>query len=110
MEVLAKTQALKFAPELGFWAVEIEGDFLVVIMKLRATCIDQSKISNHIWEAKQIVLGFEICKFQHIKRGGNRVTHLLAKDGFRRKCDVWWVDDDPTMIQGLVEEEGQFTL
>ncbi|MBA0758562.1 hypothetical protein Gotri_021545, partial [Gossypium trilobum] len=33
--MLASTQALKFAQELGFWAMEVEVDSLVVIMKLR---------------------------------------------------------------------------
>ncbi|MBA0867394.1 hypothetical protein Goshw_029991, partial [Gossypium schwendimanii] len=28
-EVLASTQALRFAQELGFWKVEVEGDSLV---------------------------------------------------------------------------------
>ncbi|MBA0660409.1 hypothetical protein Goklo_012428 [Gossypium klotzschianum] len=33
VEVLASTQALRFAQELGFWKVEVEVDSLVVIMK-----------------------------------------------------------------------------
>ncbi|MBA0634443.1 hypothetical protein Godav_025487, partial [Gossypium davidsonii] len=87
VEALAGTQALRIVQELGFWAVEVEGDSLVVIMKLRATCIDRLEISNHKWEAKQ-------------------VAHPLAKEGFCWKRDVWWVEDVPTRIQGLVEEEG----
>ncbi|MBA0717958.1 hypothetical protein Golax_005729, partial [Gossypium laxum] len=66
--------AIQFARDLGFRSVEIEGD-------------------------SALVLGFEHFKFQHIKRGGNRVAHRLAREGFLRKRDVCWIEDGPTLIQ-----------
>ncbi|KAG8475482.1 hypothetical protein CXB51_032308 [Gossypium anomalum] len=69
-KALASTQALRFARELRFWAVEVEGDSLV-----------------------------------HIKRGGNQVAYLLAKERFWQKHDVWWMEDGPTVIQGLVRRD-----
>ncbi|PPD79188.1 hypothetical protein GOBAR_DD23884 [Gossypium barbadense] len=57
-KALAGTQAFRFTQELGFLAIEFEGESLVVITKLRAACIDRSEISNHMWEAKIDCVGF----------------------------------------------------
>ncbi|MBA0786814.1 hypothetical protein Gotri_025600 [Gossypium trilobum] len=57
-KALAGTQAFRFTQELGFLAIEFEGESLVVITKLRAACIDRSEISNHMWEAKVDCAGF----------------------------------------------------
>lgn len=50
-------------------------------------------------------MGFENFKFQHIKRGGNRVAHLLAKEGSRGKRDMQWIEEGPMAIEDLVETE-----
>ncbi|MBA0786026.1 hypothetical protein Gotri_027695, partial [Gossypium trilobum] len=88
---------------MGFRSMEVESVSLVVIKKLKATYIDILVISNFIWDAKQISEGFERIKFQHIKRGGNRVANLLAMEGFRRKRDVWWIEEAPTVVQKVVK-------
>ncbi|KAH1056578.1 hypothetical protein J1N35_034643 [Gossypium stocksii] len=51
----------------------------------------RSEISNYIWDAKHQLIDFERFKFQHIKRRGNQVAHLMAKEGFiwRRDMHGW---------------------
>ncbi|KAH1115600.1 hypothetical protein J1N35_008978 [Gossypium stocksii] len=53
----------------GFLLCGSRSDSSVVIKKLKTTCINKSMIINFIWEVKQIYVGFERIKFQHIKRG-----------------------------------------
>ncbi|MBA0666333.1 hypothetical protein Goklo_002755, partial [Gossypium klotzschianum] len=101
-EALAAIQAVRFAQEIGFHKVEVEGDPLVIFSKLRMQGLDRLKVSNYIWKAKHIVMGFESFKFQNIERGGNRVAHLLVKEGFILKRDVQWVDEGSTTIQEIV--------
>ncbi|KAK5843208.1 hypothetical protein PVK06_005656 [Gossypium arboreum] len=92
---------------MGFRSMEVENFSLVVIKKLKATYIDMSVISNFIWDAKQISAGFERIKFQHIKRGGNRVANLLATEGFWRKQDVWWIEKAPVVVQKVAKTDRQ---
>ncbi|MBA0805485.1 hypothetical protein Gohar_004998, partial [Gossypium harknessii] len=73
--------------------VEFEDDSLLVITKMESTPIDRSDINMLIWKAKLLVSKFTAYHFQHIYCLGNRVTHLMEKEGFHRKCDPWWVKD-----------------
>lgn len=62
-------------------------------------------IGPHIWETHRLLTMFEKVKYQHIKRGGNRVAHLIAKEGFLWRQDVQWVEDRPSAMLELVEAE-----
>ncbi|KAA3481010.1 hypothetical protein EPI10_021410 [Gossypium australe] len=46
--------------------------------------------------------------FSNIPRGVNRVAHLLAKEGFCCKWDVWWIEEAPMVIQEMAEVEKQY--
>lgn len=83
-EAVAAVQALRFAKDMGFRQIELEGDSSTIISKLKTTSIDRSEIGPHIWEARILLTMFEKVKYQHIKREGNRVAHLIAKEGFLR--------------------------
>lgn len=104
-EALACVHAIRFARDLGLRRVEFEGDSAVVISKLKSGVIDRSNISGYIWDARQLLLGFKHFKFQHIKRGGNRVAHLLAREGFLRNRDECWVEEGSLSIQVEVDQE-----
>lgn len=66
---------------------------------------NRSEIIMLIWEAKLLVAEFTVYHFQHIHLLGNRAAHLMAKEGFQRQCDSWWIEDGPVTIQGLVHAE-----
>lgn len=71
-------EAIWFAREMGFDLVEIEGDSLMVIMKLRSPNLDRSDVSSYVLEAQQLSRAFITCRYQHIHREGNNVAHLMA--------------------------------
>lgn len=58
---------------------------MVIISKLKDQTKDRLETCAYKWEAYQLVVHFEQFKFQQIKRGGNRVAHLLTKEGFLRR-------------------------
>lgn len=101
-EALASLLAIQFACDLRFRQVEVEGDCAVVISKLNKTGLDHSEICAYISDAKTLAVSFEKIKFQHIKRGGNRVAHLLGREGYLPKRYVFWVEDGPDSIQAAV--------
>ncbi|KAK5845943.1 hypothetical protein PVK06_002195 [Gossypium arboreum] len=67
-ETLACVRAIRFSWDLDFHWVEIEGDSAVLISKLQCAATDRSPVSAFVWDTKQLVVGFERFKFQHIKR------------------------------------------
>ncbi|MBA0550926.1 hypothetical protein Golob_021834 [Gossypium lobatum] len=79
--------------DLGFQTVELKGDSAVLISKFNVVAIDRSTMSSIIWDVKRLVLGFEHFMFHHIKRGGNTVAHLLAREGFLRRRDVCGMEE-----------------
>ncbi|MBA0761558.1 hypothetical protein Gotri_024186, partial [Gossypium trilobum] len=83
------------------------GDSTTVISKLQVQCLDKSEISNYIWDAKHLLMDFERFKFHHIKRGRNRVAHLMANGGFIRRRDMQWVEEGPSAIWATVAAEEQ---
>lgn len=68
-EALAAVSIIRFAKDMGFQRVIFKGDTTMVIPKLQVPSIDRSKFRSYIWEAKQLLLGFERFKFHHIKKG-----------------------------------------
>ncbi|MBA0741971.1 hypothetical protein Gogos_015088, partial [Gossypium gossypioides] len=84
------------------WNRNIPSVEVTEALELRIQGMDRSEVSNYICEAKQIIMGFESFKFQHIRRGGNRVAYLLMKKGFIQKRDVRWVKEGPVAIREIV--------
>ncbi|KAK5784807.1 hypothetical protein PVK06_039345 [Gossypium arboreum] len=105
VEAWASLEAIQFVKEMGFRTVEFEDDSLLVITKMKSTITDRFGISMLISEAKLLVTEFTTFHFQHICCLGNRDYHLMAKEGFHRQCDSWWVEDSPVTIHSVVHTE-----
>lgn len=104
-EALATVQPIQFSKEMGFRRIELEGDSLVIISKLESQTVDRSEVRPYIREAHRVLSTFESFKLHHIKRGGNRVAHLIDKEGFLCRRDVQWVEEEPSVVMNLVAEE-----
>lgn len=57
-EAWLSVEEIWFTREMGFGSVEIEGDSLVVIMKLRFPRLDRSDISSYVLEAQPLNLQY----------------------------------------------------
>lgn len=101
-EAKACVRAIAFARDLRFRSIELERDSSLLITKLQALEIDRLVINPLIWKVKRMVLDFERFKYQHIKRGGNTVAHLLAREGSLRHGDIYWVEEGPSSITTAV--------
>ncbi|MBA0610640.1 hypothetical protein Godav_011460 [Gossypium davidsonii] len=76
VKALARVHATRFADDLRFQHVELEGDSVAVISKLKNAATKKIK-----------------------------VTHLLAREGLLRKHDVCWMEEGPSSIQEVVDRE-----
>ncbi|MBA0602576.1 hypothetical protein Gorai_002752 [Gossypium raimondii] len=87
VEALAVIHGLRFAFELGFQSVILEGDS-----------------SALIWEAKEFSKLFEVCRCICAARSGNMAAHAMAQDGLTRREDRFWVEEAPLLVAAVADE------
>ncbi|MBA0751835.1 hypothetical protein Gogos_000733, partial [Gossypium gossypioides] len=104
VEALAVIHGLRFAFELGFQSVILEGDSRLVIHKLVTNLEDFSEISALIWEAKEFSKLFEVCRCICAARSGNMAAHAMAPDGLTRREDRFWVEEAPLLVAAVADE------
>ncbi|KAK5836422.1 hypothetical protein PVK06_012210 [Gossypium arboreum] len=64
-ETLAVVRGFRFAFDIGFLSVMLEGDSRSVIDKINDSPEDLSEISALIWEAKEVSKSFRDCRFSY---------------------------------------------
>ncbi|XP_016752722.1 uncharacterized protein [Gossypium hirsutum] len=84
-EALACLQGLEMGKNLGLKYVEIEGDSLAIIKRVKSRNRDKSVIGAHIHNIKELSKAFYECKFQHVRRTVNEHAHILATRGLKMK-------------------------
>ncbi|KAG8486187.1 hypothetical protein CXB51_019581 [Gossypium anomalum] len=82
---MACFQALNLGLYIELRKVEIEGDSRSVICKLQEEKEDISEIEAFIKDSKHLSLGFESCIFRFIHRESNKVAHLIAIEGLKKR-------------------------
>lgn len=66
-------QAVRFAQELGFHRIQIEGDSLMIIKRLHS--------------------------FHNVKREANAAAHVLAREGRRFSEERFWVEEASELVE-----------
>lgn len=56
-------------------------------------------------EAKELAKAFRVCLFHWVDRTGNRVAHTLAREGFQRQVDTFWVVEVSDSVVAMVEKD-----
>lgn len=75
-----------------------------MISKLQMHDMDRLTISSYIGKPNNSLWVLRSSSFNTL-REGNRVAHLLAREGFLRKRDMQWVEDGPSIIWGMVKAD-----
>ncbi|MBA0736231.1 hypothetical protein Gogos_009800 [Gossypium gossypioides] len=88
---------------MRFSYIELEGDSRSVIRKLSGKQLDRSSISAIIEDGKALPTWFEQSIFKLIPTEGNQSAHLFAKEGFASTRDMFYVEEVPELVQGVVE-------
>ena len=92
VEAKAAVRALRFAQELNFSSIILEGDFEVIIKVLCSE--DESFVSygHLISVAKVLTDAFSCVRFSHIQRQGNSIAHNLIRHA-RHVSNFFSVDE-----------------
>ncbi|KAF5449783.1 hypothetical protein F2P56_030195 [Juglans regia] len=91
--------AVQFGVELGLSQVIIEGDSLQVINSLKREEEGCNSASMFIEEAKHLLNSFAKWEVSHVRRNGNYIVHLLAKNALSIYDHVVTLEVLPTCIQ-----------
>ncbi|XP_038701865.1 uncharacterized protein LOC119998594 [Tripterygium wilfordii] len=106
-EALSALLALQFAKDLGFQAIQLEGDALTIIDALHP----QSPFDNlSNWGVIVLdiisLLGlFFQWKVSHVKRDLNEAAHLLAQKGILVGSFLSWIEEVPPEVEVIVARE-----
>ncbi|MBA0573128.1 hypothetical protein Golob_000420, partial [Gossypium lobatum] len=98
-EVRACEQAVRFAQELGFRRVQIEGDSLMIIKRLHSCTADRSILGLIVVDIKCSLVLFDRVTFHHVKREGNAAAHVLAREGSRFSEERFWVEEASELVE-----------
>ncbi|KAK8527551.1 hypothetical protein V6N13_085373 [Hibiscus sabdariffa] len=94
-ESLACLQAVRYAKELGFRRVIIDGDSLIVIKKINEGMHDRSIIAPVIHYIRMKARDFDVISFVFGQRDANNVAHVLARDHRTQNDPCFWIEEVP---------------
>lgn len=91
--------ALQYARDHGFHHLEVEGDCLTLIQKLKSKKVEASFVGFIVVDILTLALSFEFISWGFVKRKGNKVAHALAHfDPFSSLVTTWSVDLPESII------------
>ena len=103
-EALATKRAVGFALELSLFSVELEGDCARVISALNALKSCNTLFGHVTDDCKRVSTSLRFCKFQHVRREGNRLAYDLARRAVSADTDVW-VESLPIDLEDVFQSD-----
>ncbi|KAL0009843.1 hypothetical protein SO802_004951 [Lithocarpus litseifolius] len=94
-ELLACRRSLEFAVDVGFTRVMIKGDNSNVMQAISSAVVNYSFLGNVVDDIRHLMSGLQWVKTSKIRRGGNKVVHVLAQHARNLESDLYWLEDSP---------------
>ena len=92
-------EGVTFAWDMGFRDVVFECDSKVVFNSINRYCESPATIGNIIDGIRHKLKDFQQVLVSHVRRQGNRPTHLLAQLTMSVVSFVIWIEENPTFIE-----------
>ncbi|XP_012477492.1 uncharacterized protein LOC105793109 [Gossypium raimondii] len=105
-EALASQKAIKIGKEMKWRKIIIEGDSLSIIKKCRSNIPDKSQVCAYISDILKLQSRFQECRFEHVPRAVNSLTHTIAKATLRDKRIIYLVEGVPEYVEDRRERDG----
>ena len=101
MEVEAKAVefGLKFAKDMLIQDFILEGDSLILMNALNEISPPPSLVVAVVYGSLSAFYGFRQVEFSHVRRQGNRLTHLLAKHALDISEFAVWIEENPCFFE-----------
>ena len=107
-ELLAYRKAIEFAVDAGFSELVIEGDNSLAMTTILTMKIDQSLLGNVVGDIQHLIRNLLWVRINCVRRGGNRVAHVLAQFGRNISEDMYWMEDVPPIAREALYQDANF--
>ena len=101
-KLFACRRSLEFAMDDGFTRLMIEGDNTNVMQAISSDVANYSFLGNVVDDIRHLMSGLQWVTISKIRRGGNKVAHVLAQHARNLEYDLYWLEDSPTSFGSLV--------
>ncbi|XP_075649857.1 uncharacterized protein LOC142620362 [Castanea sativa] len=98
-ESMAIEAGLLFAKDIGIQDIMVESDSLILVKALNGTFVPPSAVSIVVQGILDHSLSFYRVEFSHVKRQGNRPTHVLAKHALSIVDFIAWIEEVPCFLE-----------
>lgn len=99
------TRAALFVQEICLSKVLVEGDCLRVVSMLNTSVCCNTLYGNAIEETHRQASHFQTCKFIHVRRGGNKLAHALARRAVSSVDFDVWVKEVPSDLESVFQND-----
>ena len=107
-ELLACRKAIEFTVDAGFSELVIEGDNSSVMTTISTMKIDQSLLGNVVGDIQHLIRNLLWVRIDCVRRGGNRVAHVLAQFARNISEDMYWMEDVPLIAREILFQDANF--
>ena len=107
-ELLACRKAIEFAVDARFSKFVIEGDNSLAMSTISTLKIDQSLLGNVVGDIQHLIRNLPWVRIDCIRRGGNRVAHVLAQFARNTSKDRYWMEDVPPIVRKALYQDANF--
>ena len=107
-ELLACRKAIEFAVDAGFSELVIEGDNSSAMTTISTMKIDQSLLGNVVGDIQHLICNLLWVRIDCVRRGGNRVAHVLAQFARNIFEDLYWMEDVPPIARVALYQDANF--
>ena len=107
-ELLAYRKAIEFAVDAGFSELVLEGDNSSAMTIISMLKIDQSLLGNVVGDIQHLIRNLLWARIDCVRRGGNRVAHVLAQFTRNITEDMYWMEDVPPIAREALYQDANF--
>ena len=91
-------QVLQFVIQLGFFDVEVEGPKIAILKDAHGLTFEDRWLD----EISHLIMQFQWFTFSLPSPESNLVALVLAQYGSSTKCHDIWIEEEPSVIQGIL--------
>ena len=107
-ELLACRKATEFAMDAGFSKFVIEEDNNSAMSAISTLKLDQSLLGNVVGDIQHLIRNLHWVRIDCIRRGGNRVAHVLSQFARNISKDRYWMEDVPPITREALYQDANF--
>jgi ribonuclease HI len=105
-EAIAAREAVQLAKDVGLTKVEVEGDSLVIFQALKQQEACFASYGDIVQDVLHLSRSLHRVGFSHVRRNGNRVAHVLARNAIVLSSDfLVWLEDVPSFLEDVIQSE-----